>query len=329
MSQNPASAAIGEVRTAVQVLRDDVTCQSFIQGSSSLAYASVLIRRGQYELAGHVLKSLEGRKAGRYRDIVFYLQTQIDIETGLFSQVKSRLVSRLKEQPADMVSLSLLQACIQAELLATPDGEGSAFEFAFEDAPADPPRPQFTEPPPPAPAPAPAPQFVEFAQVERPLPTRPQEAPRPPPPNNMVANDTRSSRPGREGSGSTDVDLMPFQTVVNDAGTKAFAAWDSVNGDMRREVRDPQLEAVVAELPQLLPNTLAAAVAGLDAGRTVKTCFSFHHLTVTTLHHGPFNVGLITGPLNQSLIAVVRTETLFAKRAGQLAAQTGERDGAS
>ncbi len=322
MSQNSASAAIGEVRTAVQVLREDVTCQSFIQGSSSLAYASVLIRRGQYELAGHVLKSLESRKAGRFRDIVFYLQALIDIETGLFPQVKTRLVSRLKEQPADMVSLSLLQACIQAELLAYPDGEGSSFEFAFE--PEAPPQLMKSEP-----APAPAPQYLEPSPIEASAPYRAPEPPRQPPPNNMVANDTRSSRPGREGSGSTDVDLKPFQTVVNDAGTKAFAAWDSMNGDMRCEVREAQLEGVVGELPQLLPNSLAVAVAGLDAGRTIKTCFSFNHLTVTTLHQGHFNVGLITGPLNQSLIAVVRTETLFAKRAGQLAAQSGERDGAA
>lgn len=371
MSESAAPAAIGEVRSAAQVLQDDVMCQSFIQGSSTLAYACVLIRRGQYELAGHVLRHLDGRKAGRYRDIVFYLQCRIDIETGLFGPVKSRLVARLREQPADSVALSLLQACIQDELKANPLPEVvPVTKAAAAPTPSQPvanptPEPEFDDSPeglaqalsesaaffklgsmaaalpieaatpmevPPSFTPAYA-DVQPQAHVQAPpvsptvSPSIPPQAPVMPAP---AAPEIRPPRVTRDISSSALVDMVTFQPVIQDQGTRAFTVWDSYSGDSRKEIREPKLEGIVTELPTLLPNALAQAVAGLDAGRTVKTCFAFKSATVTTLHQGDLNCGLVTGPLNQSLIAIVRTETLFAKRAVQLGQnRQGDRDGSA
>lgn len=104
-----------EVKTAAAVLADDVICQSFIQSSSTLAYACLLIRDRKYDLAVHVLHSLEAKQASRFKDMVFYLQAQIGIETGEFTMVKKRLVPRVNQQPNDMVALSLLECCIFLE----------------------------------------------------------------------------------------------------------------------------------------------------------------------------------------------------------------------
>lgn len=379
MSESAAPAAIGEVRSAAQVLQDDVMCQSFIQGSSTLAYACVLIRRGQYELAGHVLRHLDGRKAGRYRDIVFYLQCRIDIETGLFGPVKTRLVTRLREQPADSVALSLLQACIQAELKANPLPEvAQVAKAAMAPTPSlaslnPTPEPEFDDSPEglaqalsesaaffklgsmaaalpveavtPMEAPSSysyAPAYAE-AQPQEPLQappsvpapsfaptTSPPSQPQTPVIPTPAMPEVRPPRVTRDISSSALVDMVTFQPVIQDQGTRAFTVWDSYSGDSRKEMREPSLEGIVAELPILLPNALAQAVAGLDAGRTVKTCFAFKSVTVTTLHQGDLNCGLVTGPLNQSLIAIVRTETLFAKRAAQLGQnRQGDRDGSA
>jgi hypothetical protein len=301
MSDSTTGPAIGEVRSAAQVLQDDVMCQSFIQGSSTLAYACLLIRRGQYELAAHVLKVLDAGKVGRYREIVFYLQGQIDIESGLFDAVKARFVARLQEQPADAVALSLLQACIQAELTIFPGMSEAKPKVELQ---------------------PPSRVQNEKSMVAPPIPkvvVADEPAANPPP---------RPAKSHRDINASAIVDLMLFQSVIQDAGTKAFAVWDGYSRDIRRDVRDASLDTLVSDLPALLPGGLAAPIAGLDAGKTVKTCFSFSKITVTTLHQGDLNCGLITGPLNQSLIAMVRTETLFSKRANQIAAQSGERNGA-
>ena len=47
-----------EVKPAAAVIADDVICQSFIQSSSTLAYACLLIRMRKFDLAAHVLHSL-------------------------------------------------------------------------------------------------------------------------------------------------------------------------------------------------------------------------------------------------------------------------------
>ncbi len=106
-----------EVKSAAAVLADDVICQSFIQSSSTLAYACLLIRRKQYDLAVHVLHSLEAKQASRFKDMVFYLQAQIGIETGEFAMAKKRLVPRVHQHPNDMVALSLLEGSIYHEWL--------------------------------------------------------------------------------------------------------------------------------------------------------------------------------------------------------------------
>lgn len=112
------SATTHEVKTAAAVLADDVICQSFIQSSSTLAYACLLIRRARYDLASHVLHSLEAKQASRFKDMVFYLQAQIGIETGEHAAVKRRLVPKVHQHPNDMVALSLLETCIHFEFLA-------------------------------------------------------------------------------------------------------------------------------------------------------------------------------------------------------------------
>src|SRR4051812_27540787 len=106
-----------EIKSAASVLADDVICQSFIQSSSTLAYACLLIRRRSYDLAAHVLHSLEAKQASRFKDMVFYLQSEIGIETGEFAAVKKRLVPRVHQHPNDMVALSLLECCIYHEWL--------------------------------------------------------------------------------------------------------------------------------------------------------------------------------------------------------------------
>jgi hypothetical protein len=111
------SAPIHDVKSAAAVLADDVICQSFIQSSSTLAYACLLIRRAKYDLASHVLHSLEAKQASRFKDMVFYLQAQIGIETGEHAAVKRRLVPRVHQHPNDMVALSLLETCIYLEFV--------------------------------------------------------------------------------------------------------------------------------------------------------------------------------------------------------------------
>jgi hypothetical protein len=104
-----------DVKSPAAILAEDVICQSFIQSSSTLAYACLLIRQGKYDLAAHVLHSLEAKPASRFKDMVFYLQAQIGIETGDFSTIKKRLVPRVHQHPNDMVALSLLESCIARE----------------------------------------------------------------------------------------------------------------------------------------------------------------------------------------------------------------------
>lgn len=104
-----------EIKPADAVIAEDVICQSFIQSSCTLAYACLLIRRRRFELAAHVLHSLEAKQASRFKDMVFYLHAQIGIETGEYAMVKKRLVPRVNQHPNDMVALSLLEACIHSE----------------------------------------------------------------------------------------------------------------------------------------------------------------------------------------------------------------------
>lgn len=104
-----------EIKSADAVIAEDVICQSFIQSSCTLAYACLLIRRRRFELAAHVLHSLEAKQASRFKDMVFYLHAQIGIETGEYAMVKKRLVPRVHQHPNDMVALSLLEACIHSE----------------------------------------------------------------------------------------------------------------------------------------------------------------------------------------------------------------------
>jgi hypothetical protein len=159
----------------------------------------------------------------------------------------------------------------------------------------------------------------------------PVYVPAPPPPVPVEARPVELVAPKTlktpiQVSATAEVELIPFQAVTQDPGTKGFIVWESRRGGYRKEVRDPDVDNLVMELPLLFPGELTERARALDAGKMTKTCMAFGKLTVTTLHQGHFHCGLVTGPLSQSLIAVVRTETLFAKRAHQLR-QAGEFDG--
>jgi len=292
----------GEVSDAAQVLEQDPECRNLIQSSPNLAYVCLMIRSGRHELASHAIQTLQGDKDGPTRQIALYLQSQIDIETHVYGSVKARLVAHLEENPGDIVALSLLQAAIHAELSQDPPVSVPA---AKQEA---------------------ATPISHASPVSLPEPKVPVE---PAGDAGKSHFEARSSRYGRDARASVDVDLMPFQSVLQDPGNRAFVLWEDMNGNSRKEVREEQADAAVSELPKVLPIALDGAISGLEGGRILKTCFSFARMTATTLHHGNFHCGLITGPLNQSLITIVRTETLFNKRSTQLAAQGGERDGAS
>jgi hypothetical protein len=138
------AATSHDVKTAAAVLADDVICQSFIQSSSTLAYACLLIRRKRYELAAHVLHSLEAKQASRFKDMVFYLQAQIGIETGEFAVVKKRLVPRVHQHPNDMVALSLLECSIYLEFLEWEKSHPQAAFSGSASEPDEPPVPGFS-----------------------------------------------------------------------------------------------------------------------------------------------------------------------------------------
>ena len=92
----------------------DARCQSRILGSATLAYACLLIRRGDMPLARHMLETLE-RKPAAFRDVLPYMRVWMEIESGNFEQAKTELLSLLGEQSGDLLALSLLQALMVLE----------------------------------------------------------------------------------------------------------------------------------------------------------------------------------------------------------------------
>ncbi len=307
------TAPMHEVKPAAAVIADDVICQSFIQSSSTLAYACLLIRQRKFDLAAHVLHSLEAKQASRFKDMVFYLQAQIGIETGEFAMVKKRMVPRVNQHPNDMVALSMLECCVYHEFaewekdhptlpeapVDSPFGNAQAVSAAAYAATFD------------EPASAAVPDLIELKLNA--LPPEMSAAPRadaPARPAIPVASRATPSGP-RPGSGP-DGELGLYQVLANDANTYALALWNP-NGKSKSFCRNPDLEPLMASLPRELPGAIQSACVALDSGPVHKICFCFQTLTTTTFHAGAENMALVTGNINQSLLTIVRAENTFRK----------------
>jgi hypothetical protein len=337
-----------EIKSADAVIAEDVICQSFIQSSCTLAYACLLIRRRRFELAAHVLHSLEAKQASRFKDMVFYLQAQIGIETGEYMMVKKRLVPRVNQHPNDMVALSLLETSIYHEFAENaPEspapvseprsvsgfGNAEAASAAALAASFAPTRLPPEEPVAPAVAGAladPAP----IIQAPSPVPTAAKAAPAvqalsahqangvqpgyveialaslPSAPASGAALGRDGSRGHRAGA-SGDADMGLSQGIANDPNTQALGLW----GKQRTKIfcRSPELEPLMAMLMRELPGSLQDACGTLDAGPIHKVCFSFQHLTISSFHAGGEAMAHVTGPLNQNLLSIVRAENTFKK----------------
>jgi len=342
-----------EIKPADAVIAEDVICQSFIQSSCTLAYACLLIRRRRFELAAHVLHSLEAKQASRFKDMVFYLHAQIGIETGEYAMVKKRLVPRAHQHPNDMVALSLLEACIHSEfsehevespapVFAPTFGNAEAAEAAAlaasfrstELPPLSPdasatsipahhsayvPAHAFPEPPPQE-----APSAVAARPAEAQAPYRAPEVSLPAPAGyvgiNLSALPSSAEPVVRDGSrghragASGDADLGLYQGIASDANTLAVGVWGG-KGRAKTFCRAPDLEPLMMLLPRELPAALQPACSALESGPIHKICFSFQHLTASTFHAGGEGMAHLTGPLNQNLLSIVRAENTFKRAA--------------
>jgi hypothetical protein len=336
-SGNTMTAPTYEVKPPSTVLAEDVICQSFIQSSSTLAYACLLIRRGRHDLATHVLHSLEKKPASRFKDMVFYLQAQIGIESGDFAAVKKRLVPRAQQHPNDMVSLSLLASAVFLEWEdwqhRNPSATGSALSEARTvahgpDSSSESGMPAYhTMPVPTVPsahaefmdlAPAvpdslgaysPDDALVSLEEVPAPAPSAPVSPTVTPVYQPAAAAPVSEQAFIKAGDGEFGI----YQALSSDPNTYALSLWNLVTRKLRTSCKKPGLETLVADLPEALPSGLAAAVRSLEGGEIHKACFSFQGLTVTSLHAGPENLGLVTGNMSQSLLTMVRAENLFHK----------------
>lgn len=356
------AAVTYEVKSPAAILAEDVICQSFIQSSSTLAYACLLIRQGKYDLAAHVLHSLEAKPASRFKDMVFYLQAQIGIETADFATIKKRLVPRVHQHPNDMVALSLLESCVAREYEAWmrehPAEAALAVALAQAQTPAASAVPAPSRPVEPAPVQAaPAPRVAEPWPASAPLvdlsPAPAQAAPEQPfvpaqavphedafgnltlaghletpidlkaPPEPEPIRSTvpiRQIRPGVPAQEAAPVefaseggDFGAYVPLISDPQAFALTLWNTVTRKLRSSAKREDVKPLVALLPQALPHPLSAAVRTLDGGEINKICFCFASLTVTTLHSGAENLGLVTGSLGQSLLTMVRAENLFQR----------------
>jgi hypothetical protein len=283
-----------EIKPAATVLADDVICQSFIQSSSTLAYACLLIRQKKFDLATHVLHSLEAKQASRFKDMVFYLQVQIGIETGEFGVVKKRLLPRVIQHPNDLVALSLLEANIHLEWVAWLEHQATGI----------------------------GPVSVKTAEVAQVQSTRPS-SPVAQPLEMVRSHETLSNHLAPEklpkvepvlNSEGAENDFGIYQALAIDENTHAMALGNVEKGRIKSSCRNGKMEALIAVLPQILPGNIASACHALEGGEIHKICFSFQNLTVTSFHMGGEFLELVTGNINQSLLTMVRAENIFQKQ---------------
>ena len=244
-----SAAAQHEVKSAEGILMEDVICQSFIQSSSTLAYACLLIRRKKYDLAKHVLQSLEGEQTTRFKDMVFYLQTQIGIETGEYQQVKEKLMPHVNRHPNDLVALSLLEANIYLEWVAWL-GQQKPASMASSGGSA--PAVGIGEP-------ASVASFSASASIS-------------PVPPAIVAPTMAAFEIGVG-------DFGIYQSLATDENTQALVLGNQVHNRFKSTFRNPKLETLVNLLPQILPGAIANTCDALEGGEIHKICFSFQNLT--------------------------------------------------
>lgn len=357
------SEAPHEVKPPSAILAGDVICQSFIQSSSTLAYACLLIRRGRYDLAAHVLHSLEAKPASRFKDMVFYLQAQIGIETGDFAPAKRRLAPRVHQHPNDMVALSLLESCIYLEwedwsrrnpaaAVRTMAEERTMVEPSIPEIPAEDSVPAYhtlsvatvpsgnaaLSPSDPEPVSLDAilsampvvqvvsPSIAAASLMATPVPAAAPTA-HPHSPSFVAPEAQAMPTPAAASNGSAapdspyasvpagaDADFGIYQTLAADPNTLALCLWNRTQRRLRSTFRKREVEPLVASLPYMLPSGLEDSVRALEGGEIHKICFSFQTITVTSLHAGADNLGLVTGNINQSLLTMVRAENIFLKQ---------------
>jgi len=294
-----ATKTVHEIKSAAQVITEDATCQSFIQSSSTLAYACLLIRGKKYPLAAHVLHSLESKQASRFKDMVFYLQVQIGIETGEYSVVKKWLVNKVNQQPNNLVALSLLENCIHLEWLEWQKVENAQPQIVETEKPVTPI----------------GDLNHDSASNDSGSNQGTSAAPSGFSVSSVIGNPLPTNVPLASVSDPADNDFGIYQALVSDENTQALSLRNSETGKIKNYFRNKNLEALVHTLPQILPGTIAGACLALDGGQVQKVCFSFQKLTVTSLHNGEEQLALVTGNINQSLLTMVRAENLFQKQA--------------
>ncbi len=278
-----ATTLQNKIKSASEVLAEDLTCQSFIQGSSTLTYACLLIRQKKYELATHVMHSLEAKQASRFKEMVFYLQAQIGIETGEYGMVKKRLLPRVNQNPSDIVALSLLQSCIFEEwTMAEKTQSNNNFEAgASSDS-----------------------QTLKTPVLSSLQQSYGQENASP------KSNPTFPSSPP-----AMDADFGIYQGLAADGNAFALSLGNFETGRFKSMTKNSDYEGLSASLPEILPGDIAKVCAKLESGFVNKICFSFQNLTVTTFYQGSEYLGLLTGNINQSLLTMVRAENIFQKQA--------------
>lgn len=331
MTQTSPAAPMHEIKSAAMVLSEDVICQSFVQGSSTLAYASLLIRRKRYELAGHVLHSLEAKQASRFKDMVFYLQAQIGIETGEFAIMKKRLVPRVHQHPNDLVALSLLECCVYQEYeewesLHPPVARAAATHHDTPKSvfPADLSRGPGSLAETRAPVDSEPAALRSAAAVSSRTVSSRTDPSRTDTPVSVTA--PAASRP--PAGMPVEKDFGIYQSLVNDVNTQALVLWNPAQGRFKASCRNSEMEESVSRLPEALPGSIAVACEALDGGPVHKICFSFQTLTITTFHAGAENMGLVTGNIGQSLLSMVRAENVFLKIAASAHPSVARREAA-
>jgi len=293
-----------------EALEADTVCQDGIQASANLSYAGLLIRRHAYETARHLLDSLEKSKSAPSKEVTAMLRIWVDLETGNFTRAKTDLLDRLNRQPGNSLCLSLLQACIVMEMerqkeTATRSGalRKAAEEVASAAAALSVPRLPET----------PHPEIVKSPTAE----IAAHHIPDIQPPKKVPIPETAEGVVREAGSAAiSDEVLSAYQSVLSDSQAFALEVWND-KGDYRLIEKAPgfAVPGGLAEFLRIeLPGSLTESVSRLGGESVCKVSISFQNLGVATWHSPTLHVGLVTGPLAQSMITWVRTDKVFQKQ---------------
>ncbi len=265
------------VKSATEAIFEESVSRNLLLRSGTFAYALQLIRAGKFDLAEHVLFQFDTRTEAAYKDLLFYLRTQIFIAKENFTLAKNKLLARVEQNPQDITALSLLQVCISDELEhAKLHPELIAKTVLQPPATLDPKLKETTL------------EELQEYQPEEGLPTLP-------------VKDSLSL-------GEIPMRYIP---VLEDEKTRGFMLWGGLQGRRFSQIRDVSLGKMQKIIEESLPRGLEAACRGLEAGAIFKICFAFEQLTLTSFHGRDENVALITGPFQQSLLTLVRAENIY------------------